>query len=432
MSRVASRQLFGVIFILNLEFLKMANVNKFLFGNVDYEGDDSNPSYSSDVPGGRHNRWFDPKQIASRRNAALAQEASKLNRRTFSDVTLEPTSWLLEGLIPKGHLTALVGPPGTSKSTIACAIAAAVSQGAALLHPNIKCNKRGRVILVSNEDDIGTLAIRLTAAGADLTRVSCINAKEGKNGESPFSLANERDQNRLRGLNYHFEDNVELIILDPFQIAIEGDHANNAKARQGLESVAKFAHDLDCSILVIAHTVKNPIGKDPNARIAGAAPVREVPRSILLTGKIKSGPTESRGTHVLVQVKNNLGKTDRGFEYCVSEVDIPNLTGIGDQNTTIPSVKIVFTAERFGSAEEILQEAERPKPVKNKTDLAEEFLLTTLKNGQKPLFEIEELALLANITKGTLKLAKSNLKIKATKQKGDGRSIWSLPESPTG
>ncbi|OQW79308.1 MAG: hypothetical protein BVN35_02075 [Proteobacteria bacterium ST_bin11] len=407
----------------------MTDATKFLFDLLEVGSDDCN-SDSSDVQGGRYSRWSDPRYIASRHKVALMQEANKLNLKTFSDVSLKPINWIINEWIPRGEVTAQVGLPGDGKSTWACAIAACVSRGEALLHPSIEPNKRGHVLIVSNEDGIDTLTARLIAAGADMTRVHFLSTKEGENGESPFAFSNARDLNRLEGFNLLNEDNIGLIIIDPIYLVVDGDCSNNSKARKAYENLTKLAKQLDCGILGIAHTVKNPSGRDPLARIAGASALREVPRGIILSTIIKNGPTQNGGTHVLVHAKNSLGKTDGGFQYCLQAIDLPNPNG--DQNAVIRTVKIAITGELFGSAEDILNEADRRKPVEtvNKTQLAEEFLLTTLKDGPKLLIDIQELVDTANFSMATVKIAYNNLHITSNKRIGDGRYEWSLPDYP--
>ncbi|MCL2774906.1 MAG: AAA family ATPase, partial [Oscillospiraceae bacterium] len=56
------------------------------------------------------------------------------NLKIFSiqDVEAEPVSWLWEPYIPYGKITIIQGDPGDGKTTMALAIAAAVTNGESL------------------------------------------------------------------------------------------------------------------------------------------------------------------------------------------------------------------------------------------------------------------------------------------------------------
>jgi putative DNA primase/helicase len=79
--------------------------------------------------------------------------------------------WVWPGRIPRDMVTVIAGESKTGKSLLACNIAATVTTGA-----QFPCEegwaKRGHVVIVNGEDDAGQiLVLRLSAAGADLSRV---------------------------------------------------------------------------------------------------------------------------------------------------------------------------------------------------------------------------------------------------------------------
>jgi len=375
-------------------------------------------------------KWDDPEYIKRLEKLEQEREALKLPIIEASSIITQPVRWIYDHWLAEEELTVLAGPPGAGKTTFACAIATGITKGNGYqLHPGFKVNGNGHVLFINNEDSMhSTLLPRLIAAGANLDFVHFISTRTRKNGETPFSFKNERDVNRLIGINRTLVNNIGLIVVDPIYFAVDGDHGNNFKARQAYEGLASLAKILGCAVLGIAHTVRNPSGKEPLARIFGPSALREVPRGIMLLNNIVSGPTANGGTHVLVHAKNSLGKIDGGFEYCLQELDI------ADPNSPLKGLKFTITDEKFGSAEDILKEADRPKPVEtaNKTELAKEFLQTILKSGPKLFIEIDELAKKAGVTNGTLQLAKSNLNIETKRRNGDGRSVWSLPNLEIG
>jgi hypothetical protein len=91
----------------------------------------------------------------------------------LSDVEPENIRWLWPGWIPLGKLTVLEGDPGLGKSTLALALAAAVSTGRAL--PGSSAATPAAVVIVTFEDGLAdTIRPRLDAAGADVSRVHAI------------------------------------------------------------------------------------------------------------------------------------------------------------------------------------------------------------------------------------------------------------------
>lgn len=105
-----------------------------------------------------------------------------------SDIPATPIRWLWKGWMAKGKLHILAGAPGTGKTTIALALAAAVTRGAPF--PDGAQGEPGNVLIWSGEDDpADTLVPRLMAAGADLQRI-CIIGDVGHGQDArPFDPA---------------------------------------------------------------------------------------------------------------------------------------------------------------------------------------------------------------------------------------------------
>lgn len=362
-----------------------------------------------------------------RRNRIL--DSKNLKMCTASEVISRPKTWIYPNWLQEGELTVLAAPPGAGKTTFASALAAGITRGEVYsLGHGLTPTGAGHVIIVNREDDVETALVpRLKAAGADLTRVHFIGCKVGLDSVSSFSFFNEQDLDRLECRVDLLGKNLRLIIIDPIYYVVDGEASNNHKAREAYERLASFAKRMPCAILGIAHTVKNTRNKQPLARVGGPPALREVPRAIILLARIQGGPTESGGTHVMVHAKNNEGKLDGGYEYRQMAVDIPEANGL------IETTKLVITSQLTDSAEEILNMADGGKPAKAllKSQVAENFLHAVLAEGPLPKHKIMELAEKAGVRSGTLLYAKNSLKILTHKQKGDGRSVWRLPDPDT-
>ncbi|MFZ6647163.1 AAA family ATPase [Undibacterium sp. TJN25] len=404
----------------------MSKQNKF--GNKENPREALPLRYDDQRQGRSHSfsKWNDQQYIAQSKAVDRMRECNKLDVQTASDVTSVPKKWVYLDWLLEGELTALAGPPGSGKTTFVCALAAGVTIGKRYsLHPELRPSGSGHVIIINREDDRAKgLKARLQAAGADLDKVHFIGVKVASGDDSPFSFSSERDMNRLEGLSEQLKNNVGLLIVDPIYFAVDGDPSSNHNARQAYERLTALSKRLKCAILGISHTARNTQGKDLLGRIAGPPALREVPRAIMLLSKISNGPTETGGTHVLTHAKNSEGKMDGGFEYRIKAVEMSG------QDGTIETPKFVVTRQLFDSADDILEQADRGITVEklSKSEVAVRFLRSVLKGGPRPWIEVKELAQDAGVKNGTLMNAKTFLKIDTEKRKGDGRSVWRLPD----
>lgn len=371
-------------------------------------------------------KWDDPQYTVQLQATHRMRESNKLDLHTASNIQSRPKNWVYQDWVEESEVTVLCGPIDGGKTTFECMLAAGVTVGSSFsLHPGLTPKGAGHVIIINQEDDVETvLKPCLEAAGADLEKVHFIGRKTGPGDDSPFSFSNERDINRLMGLAERLDNNIGLLIVDPIYFAVDGDPNSNHKARQAYEHLTALSKRLACATLGIAHAVENSLGRKALRRVAGPPALRQVPRAAMLLSKISNGPTETGGTHVLVHAKSK-GRMDGGFEYRITSVEVPS------QNGTKTAPKFVITRELFGSADDILDQADRGIAVEkmSKLDRAVKFLKMVLRDGPRLWIEIEKLAEEADVKIGTLLAAKSFLMLITKKRKGDGRSVWCLPDA---
>jgi ABC-type branched-subunit amino acid transport system ATPase component len=94
---------------------------------------------------------------------------------TISDIALEPVEWLAKPYLPRGKLVNLIGDPGVGKTSIALAIAAAISRGEKLPwdenpHSLSLDNPRIERTIVEKQAVLARLAIKL----AFLHQIYCV------------------------------------------------------------------------------------------------------------------------------------------------------------------------------------------------------------------------------------------------------------------
>ena len=130
----------------------------------------------------------------------------------MSDHVPAPRQWLWPGWIPMGCLTLLDGDPGTNKSTLLYEIAARVTTGRAMFGSDER-HAPANVLLLQAEDTLDDIHNRLTACGADLTRVLAYD-RQG----DPIVLP--RDVQRIEALIHEFQ--VRFLAIDPVMNFLTG------------------------------------------------------------------------------------------------------------------------------------------------------------------------------------------------------------------
>jgi AAA domain/MarR family len=210
---------------------------------------------------------------------------------TFAEVQPLPVDWLLPGMIALGETTVLAAKGRSSKTFLACDLAARVTTGAAM-PDGTEGGPPGDVIVVRAEDDPSTsLVWRLMAADAELGRVVNLCDVDGV----PFSLP------------VHFQalrqaiaasDNCRLVVLDP--LSGLSDVSLTAVAtvrRQIMRPLQCVARDFGVAVLLVHHLTKD------GRTVAGSAAVVDTTRSALLVAPDPDNPA----VRVVGVHKTNIG-----------------------------------------------------------------------------------------------------------------------------
>ena len=171
-------------------------------------------------------------------------------------VKQEPIKWLWENRFARGKSSLIGGDPGQGKSQIVCDVISRITRGAPWPDGGGKALLGSCIILSAEDSAEDTIAPRLTAAGADLSKVYIMDAVEVVDGSSrSFSLATDLYQ--LAQLVEEIGD-VVLIMIDPITAYLGADldsHRTTA-VRAVMQPVDKFAAEYDVAILGITHPPK--------------------------------------------------------------------------------------------------------------------------------------------------------------------------------
>jgi len=321
-------------------------------------------------------------------------------------VELREVEWLWPGRIPLGKLTLLVGEAGKGKSLLTLDIAARISTGTAW--PDGRGTPdRGSVLICTTEDDLeDTVAVRLAAAGADLSRIAHV-----KNVFDVKAVVDAATAEIRRG-----RDDIKLIIMDPVTEYLgKADSYKNAEVRSAFAPLIAFGQDRHIAFLGVTHYSKMEKTSAAN-KIGGSHGFNAVARQVWHV--IQDG-----SERLFVVGKANLTSEHSGLAYTVRPATVKH------KDKELSTAKIEFKPEPvYEDADEVLMRLCRTP---RKAETAESWLRLQLAKGPKESHEIERLAAEEGIKPHTLRLARENLHVVSDqKGKGKGRkSLWRLPKT---
>lgn len=334
----------------------------------------------------------------------------------FSEVKQQPINWLWPGRIARGKVTIIAGNPGLGKFQITASIAAVVTTGDIWPVDKVSCQP-GSVIFLSAEDDPSdTLAPRLSAAGADLSKSHFLKCVQTKNGhgkllQKTFSL--KTDITNLDKLLEEIKD-VKLLIIDPITAYLgETDSYKNAEIRALLTPLSELAAKHNLAILAISHLNKTS-SQDPLMRVSGSLAFVAAARAAFL---IAQDPNDDN-RRMLLPMKNNIGNDKTGLAYSIESYALEN---------GIFTSRIVWETEPVDiKADEVMSSAPDPDESSALKE-AIEYLSDLLKDRPLTVKKIRTLTHQSGHSWMTIRRAKDQLGITHKKELISGEWVWRLP-----
>jgi RecA-family ATPase len=218
-----------------------------------------------------------------------------------------------------GTTTICAGNPGDGKSMLSLDIAARVSRGAEWPDDSGSA-PIGSVVILAAEDDIATtMRPRLEAAGADLTKIHCVQAVEricavtGK--RIPRSVRLDFDLDRIVELARKLGD-VRLVIIDPISEYLGAVNSHrDAELRGLLSPLSTAAATGHFAVLNILHLNKG--NKDGPAMYRAMGSIAFVAQARVAWCHVRDANDPERV--LWLPLKNNLHKRVPGLAYKIVE-----------------------------------------------------------------------------------------------------------------
>ena len=314
------------------------------------------------------------------------------------DLHPRPVQWLWQDRLASGTLAMISGAPGSGKTWIALAIAAALSRGRApitgeKLEP---CT----VLYASMEHDSSEIILpRFAGLHGDPTRFAVLRgalsaSSASQNLFDPSVLEDALERTHAR-----------LVILDSF-LNYSGagvDLRQPAETLSLLEKLARLAERRHCCILLTRHLSKRGAGR-PALR-GRALEFSAAFRTEFLAGTSPDAPSQP----VLLQIKSNLGPLAPPLAYRID--DAGNFLWTGLSKLT---------------REEMLADHPTGAGLPQRK-FAGEWLREYLQNGSQTQGTVETAAERDGVRIATLRRAKFDLGVRSAKDGIRGVWYWSLP-----
>lgn len=197
---------------------------------------------------------------------------------------------LIDGLIPRGGTTLLVGPPSVGKSTLTTEIAVAVASGSlGVVGLSIDLwRPTPTAVILSGEDSNALLNDRLRLLDPDdqAKRLAVLTA----NWKLP------------RAIESSMRLDTDLLVVDPARSFLQGDEDSSQNVNDLFKQLDTFAQKANAAIILVHHLLRREEPKSAAEilrAIRGSQAWVDRPRVVL-------GLYRSAGQSILCSAKNNL------------------------------------------------------------------------------------------------------------------------------
>ena len=335
----------------------------------------------------RYEKGTSPYTVVPDQGRFRQQKNHSLEMTSMEAAEEKSPDWLITDYVPRYQITTLAGDGGSGKTTAWCSIVAAVSNGSRpfLLDGMVpidfaKCIPE-KVLFFSAEDSFEyTLKRRLRKNGANLSNIFSIDIADERFQDIKFgSPFMERLLDKYR---------PTLCVFDPIQAFVPPDikMGDRNAMRACLAPLIGYGTKYGTTFLIVVHANKQS-GVWGRKRIADSSDIWDISRSVIMVGE-----TNEPGVRYLSHEKSNYGPASDTVLFSIEDgvVEFKGYTTKKDKD---------FVSEASYNTKQAPQKEE-----------AKDFILDFLKDGEKEISELDEMAAVMGIGKATLGRAKTELK----------------------
>ena len=325
-----------------------------------------------------------------------ANAARQADLVCLSDIEHRPVEWLWQDRLAIGNLSMLSGDPGSGKTWVALAIAAAFSRGR-IPAGNSKCEPCTVLYASTGNGAAELLHPRFAKLDGDPARLFLLRGVLASGSAQSTSLS-LRDTPMIE--DALDRTHARLLIIDPLHSYLWGLDRHRADgSSRGFDNLARLADDHRCCILLVRHLRKRGRGQT-SVELSSAI------HTEFLAGSSPDAPARP----ALVQVKSNLGPLAPSLGYAISDRGTFSWTG-----PTSLTREDLLTDRPIGAG--------LPK-----RKLVAEWLRQNLLDGKRSQYNIEVAAERDGVCIATLRRAKFDLGVLSTKESVSGAWYWALPQ----
>jgi putative DNA primase/helicase len=320
---------------------------------------------------------------------------------SLDQITPRPIEWLWPGRLALGHLHMLDGDPGLGKSLVVLDLAARLTTGQPFPDGAASPGPANVVIINAEDGARDTIPARLTAAAADMPRVTVWDRSPG---EPWLRLPSQIDDlDALVGRTH-----AKLVHVDPLLAFIDpGVNVNSDPAvRTALGPLADLAQRHRCAVVLNRHLNKTA-GRHALYRGLGSIAFTALCRIGWFIGTHPSLPQ-----FILTQPKNNLDPPQPSLSYVI-------------ETHASGAAHVHWLGDSIWTHDEILSAARRRGPRLR----AGQFLTAFLKDGPRLVKDIGVASRAHGLATRTVERAAKDLNI-TTRRIGNGKDhhvYWLLP-----
>jgi len=321
----------------------------------------------------------------------------------LADLQPQPVEWLWQHRLAAGTLAMLSGEPGSGKTWVALAIAAALTRGR---DPFTGQKLKPATVLYASAEHAAAQVIQPRFAGLHGDPVRLVVLRRAVSASSTSS-----PDSALRDLPNALYDALQktqpqLVILDPWDglLGLEVDLDRASQTRPLLDRLGRLAELHRCCILLIHHLAKPTVGR-PVHRGRASMECSAALRTEFLVGSSPDAPAQT----ALLHVKSNLGPLAPPLDYRIGEDGNFHWTGLSNL-----------------TPEDLL--AARPTGAGlPKRKFAAQWLRDCLQQGGQTQGSIEIAAERDGVCIATLRRAKFDIGVRSSKDGKSGAWWWTLP-----